>query len=45
MAGVGLLAVFNGVIFVFPAAIDEQSPVLTQAAGAAGVCHFPLPRG
>ena len=42
MAGVGLLAVFNGVIFVFPAALDEQSPVLTHAAA---VCKFPLPRG
>ena len=42
MAGVGLVAVFNGVIFVFRTALDERSPALTHAAA---VCKFPLPRG
>jgi hypothetical protein len=42
MAGVDLVAVFDGVIFVFRTALDEQSPVLTHAAA---VCKFPLPRG
>jgi hypothetical protein len=42
MANVGLVAVFNGVIFVFRTPLDEQSPALTHAAA---VCRFPLPRG
>jgi hypothetical protein len=38
-AGGGVISDIEGVIFVFPGTIDEQSPAFTRAAGA---CAFPL---
>jgi hypothetical protein len=37
--GYGVISDIEGVIFVFPSTIDEQSPAFTQAAAA---CTFPL---
>lgn len=38
-AGGGVISDIEGVVFVFPSGIDEQSPAFTHAAG---VCAFPL---
>jgi hypothetical protein len=35
----GVISDIDGVIFVFPSTIDEQSPLFTHAAAA---CRFPL---
>ena len=37
--GTGVISDIDGVIFVFPATIDTQSPMFTRAAAA---CQFPL---
>jgi hypothetical protein len=37
--GTGVISDIDGVIFVFPATLDTQSPMFTRAAAA---CRFPL---
>ncbi len=39
MAGVRVISIIYGVVLVFPATIDEQSPLFTRAAAT---CNFPL---
>jgi hypothetical protein len=39
LAGARMISIIDGVVLVFPATIDEQSPLFTRAAAA---CNFPL---